>query len=353
MWTKKDDDFLIKNYSKIGSKKVGKILNKNYRTVQKRAYIIGITKGLNVWSKKELIILKENYNKSISELCVLLPQKERKAILLKRRRFGLSPKKMYKWDSNDKNLLKKHWSYSDKELIQKLFPSVKWNSIKEMARRLGLKRLTEYRKGDLSPLLKENNVAYYWMGFIMADGWISKNGQLVVGLSQKDKNHLEKLAKLLKTEIRKINIEETIFFGKKYKREKTVRIAIQDKILGLKLKNKMNISFRKTYNPPDLSFLNTDKKFFSFLAGFIDGDGSITKSKNSIMLRIECHKNWIINFKYIKKRIDDCIFNDIKIKKLKESVLLISCNKSFIINLKDYIFKLNVPILERKWEKIN
>jgi len=352
MWTKKDDDFLIKNYSKIGSKRIGKILNKNYRTVQKRAYIIGITKGLNVWDKKEIKILKENYNKSIDELCILLPKKERKAILIKRRRFGLSPIKMYKWDSNDKKLLKKHWSYSKKELIQKLFPSIKWNSIKEMARRLGLKRIIEYRKGDLSPLLKENNVAYYWMGFIMADGWISKEGQLVVGLSKKDKCHLEKLAKLLKTNINTIECEETEFFGKKYKREKPVRIAVQDKVLGLKLKNKMNISIRKTYNPPDLSFLNTNNKFFSFLAGFIDGDGSFSKNKYNVYFRIECHKNWIKNFKYIKKRIDNCILNDIKIKKLEKSVLLSSGNNLFLNKLKNYILKLNIPIMERKWEKI-
>lgn len=353
-WTKEEDDFLKKHYKKKGSKYVADELNRTFKSVQKRALNINHTKfSIKRWNKNEISVLEKNHTKSIEELCLLLPDKPRDAILTKRSRIGLSSIKIYKWDKNDKILLKKHYANSDKKTIEDLFPNVKWNAIKEIARKIGIKRLTEYRKGDLSPLLKETNTAYYWIGFIMADGWISKEGQLVIGLSQKDKYHLEKLAILLKTEVKIINKTETIFFGKKYKRENIVRLTVQDKKLGLKLKNKMNISIKKTYNPPNLSFLNTNNKFMSFLAGFIDGDGSFSNAK-CVSLKIQCHKNWLNNFIYIKNRLDNIINNNIRVFiDEKKYASLTTSNQTFLSKLKKFMIKLNIPIMDRKWDKID
>jgi len=58
-----------------------------------------------------------------------------------------------------------------------------------------MKTLPIVRKklADLSPLLNETLEAYYWMGFIMADGHLSKQNRLTVTLAIKDSDHLLKL----------------------------------------------------------------------------------------------------------------------------------------------------------------
>ena len=115
----------------------------------------------------------------------------------------------------------------------------------------------------------------------------------------------------------------------------------------------MNISIRKTYNPPDLSFLNTKNKFMSFFAGFIDGDGSFSNSK-SVSLKIQCHKNWLDNFKYIKNRLDEIIDNNINVYiDDKDYVSFTTSNQTFLSKLKIMVEKLNIPIMERKWNRID
>lgn len=56
------------------------------------------------------------------------------------------------------------------------------------------------KKCNLEKLLLDVPETYYWIGFILADGHISKNNRLVVTLSVKDKNHLIKLQKYLEIE---------------------------------------------------------------------------------------------------------------------------------------------------------
>lgn len=52
------------------------------------------------------------------------------------------------------------------------------------------------KKCELYNLLNDTCLAYYWIGFILADGSISKSGELKIALSIKDKDHLKKMLHL-------------------------------------------------------------------------------------------------------------------------------------------------------------
>lgn len=192
------------------------------------------------------------------------------------------------------------------------------------------------RKADCSFLLEESLEKYYWLGFIIADGHISKNNRLKITLAIKDTEHLEKLAKRLKT---KITITKNV---------QCSLTAMNRKILS-QLKKEYKIKHNKTQNPCDISNITGDN-LEAFKIGFIDGDGNIisTGGKNSerkdFQIRIKCHKSWKDNLEYMfgKAYINSqgyalsCISNTVESKKLKQ-----------------FAVENNLPFLERKWKNIN
>lgn len=106
---------------------------------------------------------------------------------------GLEEFRLMYYSSSQEDILKKyHWNT--------------WHAVSEYARKRGFRRNKDIfspRRGTIAPLLEESFDAYYWMGFILADGCFQKSGQLVICSAEKDKTHLDKLALFLKTETKK------------------------------------------------------------------------------------------------------------------------------------------------------
>lgn len=239
------------------------------------------------------------------------------------------------------------------------FEGIKPHALNEYARRNGLKRpdISKYRtRGTLEPLLADTPEVYYWIGMICADGWISKTGQLVLWLHEKDQLHLEKLAKLLKTTIKYIQTT-----GGYTPSADMVRIAIQHKGVGLAIAKKFNIEFQKTYNPPATKILKrmSDDLFISWFAGMCDGDGSIykriSKVKNSITysIKLENHASWIDIHRYIAHRIYKIYGYKPTIHFSKRGYSNFTLHKTEVVkNILKRIKELNLPVLERKWDKI-
>ena len=129
------------------------------------------------------------------------------------------------------------------------------------------------------------------------------------------------------------------------------------------IKEKYDIQYEKykkskTYNPPSLGIFKnmSDDLFLSFLIGFIDGDGSIYKSKkNGRSIIITSHKNWSPILEYWVYRLQKIFKVKLNKKIISEydSCVRMRWHNSFVINgLIDFIDNNNLYICESKWNKI-
>lgn len=266
--------------------------------------------------------------------------------------------------------LKVLWRTASKEKIQEAFPNRNYRALSNRMSQLGIKcGIERGRKGDVSNLLTDTEEAYYWLGFIAADGSINSQNQLVVMISERDKVHLEELAKFLKTEVKYPYGKECNRTGYASKFP-LVRITVCDSKLMPKIKDKLGMThYNKTYNPIDFDVIPAKFKL-AFIIGFIDGDGSIfsftskyktkkqliTVQKNSIS--IENHVSW----KGFLQKLIDYVYKDIDAYKGRVPTSRITSNqgKAYAkisignkeVHKKLYTKAKTLPSLNRKWSKL-
>ena len=198
----------------------------------------------------------------------------------------------------------------------------------------------------------------YWAGFIAADGCIhkrSKQCKLSIGLSSKDKQHLE-------TFKNNINfsgpiLESSIIRNDKIFYSSTINITSQ-KISDDLYKN-FNITPKKslTLLPPNI----TDERLIdAFICGYIDGDGSISLYKNHIrniqdslsisMLGTYEMITWIKNrFTNILGKECGCISKKNKDND-KNTYSYTVGNSKNVREIFKHFYHIDVPKLERKWK---
>lgn len=210
----------------------------------------------------------------------------------------------------------------------------------------------------ISRLLNDDLETFYWIGFILADGYIVDYGKhkvLGIELSKKDENHLWKFAKLIGNVVhyrsRSTNYAkttETCFV-------KTSNDSIND------IMEKYDIHLNKTNNPPDVSKWNfTDDQLLSLIIGFIDGDGSISNRTNqygskSTMISMQNNSKWkpFLEFvrNYIVENIDEKFRGRVQNNCRNHAYLCIT--RSSVINyMQQFSIENNLPIVKRKWNKI-
>lgn len=233
-----------------------------------------------------------------------------------------------------KNYLIDNYSLKSKEEIVKEL-GLSWGYIQKMAHLFNIKReFNESKKSfKLSKLLDDSNISYYWIGFIIADGHISKYNNIQINLNKKDINHLNKLKIYLQSDI-KLHIKGNI-----------VRSTFTDVPTIIKLKNKFKWKSNKTKSPVDISNLN-EEQLFSLIIGFIDGDGSI----NSKSITVKCDKKWkdTLNYFYY------CLIGEYKEFNYVDNCSIFYINKhEYLKSIKIKALSLSLPIMERKWDKIN
>lgn len=265
------------------------------------------------------------------------------------------------WTKIEENLLINSYPSSNEKELKKLFPNRSYDSIKLKAAKLGIKKQLGFKsEANLSVLLEDSYESYYWIGFLMADGYISHNtNRLKLSLSQKDSEHVYKFAKFIDCKnVREYELEiKEGGFGSGIKR--VCEITAQDNLLIPKIIKKYDFKPRKTYNPPNLDFLKIDFDLFcSFLIGFIDGDGSVqsVRKNNEYRIFIRCHKSWMNNLQWLS----DSLTNHLNLKNnvgalYREGKLSsITINNSKAIKfLKNKKKELGLPALKRKWDKID
>lgn len=197
------------------------------------------------------------------------------------------------WTELEINYLKENFFSSPQEELSAALQNRGWQTITSQAYKLGLKRDGfAKKKANLEILLHDNPVTYYWLGFLLADGSFD-NRRIHLGVAHKDLSHL----KMFLSFVNSTNKLQTLYEGT-YHRVKLTNISVVKA-----LKEKFNISSRKTYEPCDIKKIINPELLFSLIVGFIDGDGSVCKNKlsNSYCVSIVGHMSWLDNFLYIQE----------------------------------------------------
>lgn len=128
------------------------------------------------------------------------------------------------------------------------------------------RRSISYRKYSLEIPDFENllEIDYYWLGFLLADGCVSK-GQLIVHLASRDIEHLEKMKQWLRSEHKITRPTVT-----------SARISVSSKELVSRLAQ-FGIVERKSLIANVSDVLKNSRHFWR---GMIDGDGHIAFRKD-------------------------------------------------------------------------
>ncbi len=233
-------------------------------------------------------------------------------------------------------LIQNYSTKSKNDIIKEL--GLSWNYIQRMAHYLGIKRgFCDSPRSLIKLIDLTNNISCYWLGFLLADGHISKNNTIEVNINIKDEDYFNKIQNHLDITLSPHYVESL----------NTVRFSMTDKQTILILKKEFNWKTNKTKNIPTIPKLNDDQ-LFSLIIGFIDGDGSIHKYGN--YLKINCGKSW----KNILEYFYEYLTGEKKIFKLNsDETAEIRIHKIKILEqIKNRAKSLNLPIMERKWNRI-
>ena len=260
------------------------------------------------------------------------------------------------WTLEEENLLKTVYGFTPKDELEILFPTKTVSQIWSKASQLKLKKTVSslLKNGDISKLLEETPESYYWMGFILADGWFVAPGRIGLRLCEKDLNHLQKYACFLGCKTIHKKKSTSGFRPDKSQYEVSVNCNHYYKLI----REKFDIKDRKTYNPPDISSVLKNKSedlILSMFIGFCDGDGSIrTITEKAASLMITNHESWELVLIWFSKYIYNKS-NNIQVSfphKVSDGVILTLNKKSVLSYLKQTGIKLHLPVMTRKWDNI-
>lgn len=176
----------------------------------------------------------------------------------------------------------------------------------------------------------------YWLGFIFADGYVSKANKFELSLAIKDLDHLTKFKEFLK-------YEGKIYIDQKVGR---CRLQFQDSQIVNSLKKAGCINKKSLV----LEFPNINRLYYSdFIRGYFDGDGCVNDPKNSIAVDIVGTKSFL-------ESVHDIIeVSKTKIKHRQKNhspEVFISCfSGKDARNFARFIYKDATVYLERKHER--
>lgn len=182
----------------------------------------------------------------------------------------------------------------------------------------------------------------YWLGFIYADGHVSKN-TVSFGLSIIDKEHLYKFSKFIGEKLPVVEYIDNKFGTKMCKLTLGSKVIARDLLKYTKYTN-------KTYN---MIFPNMNDEFLpGFILGYFDGDGCVYKKTNKRnAIEFTTHSN-NINF---LENMEDKLLNNFKIVSYisngKDETLRLRIHSRDSIDNFYKFYEIQETFLERKKNK--
>jgi hypothetical protein len=227
------------------------------------------------YTTSEEKIIKQLYPHDLNKLVLLMPDRNRKSIILKAYLMGLSKKNNEIFTDEEDDLLRKYYpSNGGKYIIENILPNRKLFEIHNRAFSLNIAYLT-YNENYFEKINSHEKA--YWLGFIYTDGYVTeKTSRFGIELSIKDINHLQNFLNCLDSNQKiRTRIRENKFESKNVEYLESCSFLINNKKLHNDLIN-CGVVPNKTKNLKFPSEEILQKEFlFSFVRGLIDGDGTI------------------------------------------------------------------------------
>lgn len=194
----------------------------------------------------------------------------------------------------------------------------------------------------LLKLFENTPESAYWLGYIMADASLS-NKRLRFGISAKDAEHLQKFVDWI-GHPRPVSIDSRGAAIWSIQEPESIQL-----LRGL-FWQEFNDS-PKTFNPPDYLPYDDKELLTSYLIGFIDGDGSISyqTGRETVMLRTVSHPNWWCHLWFLTNATG---FGTTRMRSDGYAEIF-SGRFIEIVRLKQFARQHHLPILSRKWDRIN
>lgn len=196
---------------------------------------------------------------------------------------------------------------------------------------------------SLAPLVADSPISLYWMGFLMADGHFdSKRNNLAVTLGCKDTEFLQVLADMLEC---KLNVYARL-------PNNIVQLSVADTTNFPLIVQKWELESNKTKFPPTKLPLLSEAQFYSWVIGFIDGDGSIDKTgcSGSIVTGVE----WGHILTEISLRLSCLNLQERGPSQFsKNNSLRLKLTVAALRKLKLHGEDHHLPVLRRKWDRVS
>ena len=230
--------------------------------------------------------------------------------------------------------------------------NVKRQTLSERFKKWGYEILNQQNRCRLNENAFDNMQSeeqFYWLGFMYADGNISKGGNRIeMRLSIKDKDHLEKFRKFLNlsTEIR-----TGICNGNGF-----CHLSVRNKHMWSTL-NSLGCTPQKTLTLqfPNISFFKKKENVLHFIRGYVDGDGCLVTCPNTTKTSIRTELS-LVGTESFLKAINQLFQNKGYIKNKSSENW---DNKAFDLSFSDvpsrkiarYLYENATIYLNRKYEK--
>lgn len=192
------------------------------------------------------------------------------------------------WTEAEENLILRFFPSASDASLMELLPGRSLAAIRHRGKAMSVARPRQTRLGDLSPLLKDTPESLYWMGFLLADGYFTKD-RLKVRLAKKDEGHLKRLSDFIG------GPPVTTYVSKSsYGLHEAVSLSVMHKEVVQELRDVWGIVNQKTYFPPNLERFSASE-LTSILIGFIDGDGCIKHQtgRSDTSIQLKNHHSWL------------------------------------------------------------
>lgn len=352
-WGEDELLYIKEHYINMTSKEMSQVLNRTIASINAQRDKLGLVRHSS-WTDSEVDFLKNNFNTMSHKEIGQALGRTQGAITAKCFDLNLY-KKEEPWHEWEIRFVKDNYLEMSKAEIAEIL-NRSCDAIQVRANRLGLKKSPYFCDYHYFDCIDTEDKAY-WFGFLMADGWISKNqntgsGSIGISLQYGDIEHLKKFNKAILGNYKITDRWRRCLISKKDKTKKhhCCEIRIYSTIMYNSL-YKLGFTNTKTY---DVDFLQlNDDLIRHYIRGYFDGDGTLCYTNKSFKVSFTT-ASYNLN-KSLTEILNEQNFELIKSDYINENNTMIYKidirRKKDKIRFLKWIYQDSAVYLERKYKK--